>query len=183
MIFRVSRLTSRLSQHGFTSYMSLRPPLYFIHCSFTRDQPGARGALWDRSMRLVRPPRRLITADSHPRSQPPSLSQSKTSSRGRPIDPSLGDRQCLHNLGCPDCIHHLRETPRTVRVSLKAIGRIDAMCLSIGLLRDPTCIIRRSSDLVSNESAKTTDREQWRLFPRSGPGCMGYLTEQGINRA
>jgi hypothetical protein len=49
----------------------------------------------------------------------------------------IGDHQCLHDLGCPDCLHRLREAPRTVGVSLKAIGRIDAMCLSIRPLRDP----------------------------------------------
>jgi hypothetical protein len=73
--------------------------------------------------------------------------------------PLLSDRQCRHDLGCPDRRHHLRETPRTVGVSLKTIGRIDAMCLSIGSLRDPACTIKRRADLISNEFAETTDRE------------------------
>ena len=97
------------------------------------------------------------------------------------MDLSLGDRQCLHDLGCPDCLHHLRETPRTVGVSMKAIGRIYAMCLSIRSLRDPARTIRGSSDLVSNESAETTDREQRRLCYRSGRRLMSYLREQGFN--
>jgi hypothetical protein len=62
-------------------------------------------------------------------------------------------------MAAPDSMHHLRETPRTVRVSLKAIGWIDAMGLSIGSLRDPACTIKTTADLISNESAETTDRE------------------------
>jgi hypothetical protein len=58
-----------------------------------------------------------------------------------------------------DCIHHLGETPRTVRMSLKAIGWIDAMGLSIASLRDPACMIKTRADFISNESAETTDRE------------------------
>ena len=73
--------------------------------------------------------------------------------------PLLSDRQCRHDLGCPDCLHHLRETPGTVGVRLKTTGRIDAMGLSIGSLRDPACTIKRKADLISNESAETTDRE------------------------
>ena len=97
--------------------------------------------------------------------------------------PLLSDRQCRHDLGCPDCLHHLRETPRTVGVSLKTIGRIDAMCLSIGSLRNPALPIRRSSDLVSNEFTETTDREQWRIFSGSGPSVMSDLSEPGVTIA
>lgn len=43
---------------------------------------------------------------------------------------------------------------------MKAIVRIDAMCLSIGSLRDPACTIKRRADLISNEPAETADREQ-----------------------
>ena len=55
-------------------------------------------------------------------------------------------------LGLPYPIHDLRMTRWTVGVSEKAIGRIDAMCVSIRLLRDPAFMIKGSSGLVSNES-------------------------------
>lgn len=91
---------------------------------------------------------------------------------------------CVHDLCCPDCLlHHLRETPRTIRVSLKASRRTDAMCIAIRSLRDPARTSKRRSDLVSNESAETTDSEQWHLFPRSRRGCLGYPSEQCVNRA
>ena len=130
-------------------------------------------------MRLGQPAKTIDQSWFTPTIPAPSLPQLKSTSQGRPIDLSLGDQQCLHDMGCPDCLHHLRETPRTVRVGLKTIGRIDATCLSIGLLRDPTCIIRRSSDLVSNESAKTTDREQWRLFSSKRTGLHGLSERTG----
>ena len=57
-------------------------------------------------------------------------------------------------------IYDLRETPRTVGVSEKAIGRIHAMCLSIRPLRNPAFTIEGRSGLVSNESADTTDGQQ-----------------------
>src|SRR5688572_7940701 len=96
---------------------------------------------------------------------------------------SLSNRQCRHDPSCPDCLHHLRETPGTVGVSLKTTSRIDAMCLSIGSLRNPARTIRRSSDLVSNEFAETTDREQRRLFSGSGLDFMNYLSEPGVTIA
>ena len=54
-------------------------------------------------------------------------------------------------------------------MSEKAIGQIYAMCISIRPLRDPALTIRRRFDLVSNESADTTDREHRRfLFEADG---------------
>ncbi len=132
-------------------------------------------------MRLGRP---ITMPDQNwfgPRSRPPYSSHSTTASRIRPRDLSRGDRQCLHDLGRSHCLHHLRETPRTVGVSLKAIRRIDAMCRLIRPLRDPALAIKGRSDLVSNEPAETTDREQWRFFPQSGRGFMSDLSEQGVN--
>src|SRR6185295_997497 len=91
---------------------------------------------------------------------------------------------CVHDLCCPDrLLHHLRETPRTIRVSVKAIRRVDAMCIAIHSLRDPARTSKRRSHLVSNDSAETTDSEQWHLFPRSRRGCLGYPSEQYVNGA
>ena len=99
-----------------------------------------------------------------------------------PIDLSLGSRHCLDDRGCPHCLHRLHETPRTVGVSEREIGRIYAMCLSIGPLRDPVLTTKGRPGLVSNESADTTNGEQRRLSPRrGGEGFMSYLSEYGFN--
>ena len=69
-------------------------------------------------------------------------------------------------VGVPQCILELRETFQTVGVSEREIGRIHPMCLSISPLRDPVLTMKKRYGLVSNESADTTDGEQYPLFKR-----------------
>jgi hypothetical protein len=137
--------------------------------------------MWDRSMRRGRPAKMIDQSWFGPTISTSLLVTLKTCSPRQAVSLSRGDRQRLYHLGCSNCLHRLGETPRTVGVSKIAIGRIDAMCFLICPLRDPARTIKGSSGLVSNESAETTDGEQWPLFRRSERGFMSYLNEQCFN--
>ena len=64
----------------------------------------------------------------------------------------------------PHSVHEILETARAVGVREVAIGQIYAMCFHIHPLRDPPFMINCHSTYVSNESARTTDRNQRRFF-------------------
>ena len=72
-------------------------------------------------------------------------------------------RSLIHaegTLAWPHSVHEIRETIRAVGVREVAIGQIHAMCLHIHPPRDPPFTITPHSALVSNESTRTTDRDE-----------------------
>ena len=84
---------------------------------------------------------------------------------------------CTRPLGLPLCIHalyDLRETLWTIGVGEQAICRIHAMGFSIRPWCDPAFMIKGRSDLVSNQSAETTDWQRRSLSPGSSRHLMNY---------
>ena len=99
--------------------------------------------------------------------------RSKGSSNSPSVNQGLTTLQRSWNSGSRHSFHCLRETPRTVGVSKKTIGRFHSMYFTKHLFGDPAPTITGTAFLVTNASADATDGEEPFLIPRGGQvrGC------------